>query len=451
VNLHHPLRTWIIAVSAVTLLVPHNASAYRTATDGPLLNGKGRVAWADPHMGFVVNSANIPAGLSVTDVAQALSQARAAWSNVDCARADPSYSGSSSAPAEPKDGVNTISWVNDWAAHGFPSDSAGSTDVQYSNSDGNWHIAEADIYLNLEQRWSSSGTTDVQDLRAVLTHELGHALGLLHSCEPNGSKGAPRCSSSFTDDTMYPLYELGASTLGGDDAAGICYLYPVNGACDTCAPDEACVNDQCVAQCEGEPCQAGEICGIWGCTPPGGCLVQDCTGATCLDDSQCGPLNSCADGRCERGSSMLSQTCASSSDCDDGVCVNARCSPECSSGTDCATGSCVSASEWRLAGCYETGEGAFGAVCLHGDECASGLCVSRSGAGTCTIRCEPGVCPQGTQCDLVDGQRVCESSILHADGGGCAVASGRSGNGLLLGFLSLLTGVAVRRRKKRYS
>jgi len=400
-------------------------------------------------MAFVLSSRDLPAGLSVRDVERALSASRMTWSSVGCTRVDPGYAGDSTDPAQPMDGINTISWVKDWTARGFPQNSAGSTDVQYIRSDGQWRIAEADIYLNFEQQWSTHGTSVARDLQAVLTHELGHALGLLHSCEIDGSDRAPTCSTgTFTGDTMYPLYAISQSTIGADDAAGMCYLYPSDG-CEACARNEACVDNQCVARCAEGLCQPGEICGIWGCTPPDGCFAADCTDRPCSSDSQCGALNACADGRCARGAAVLSEVCTSSRDCESGVCAGGRCSNECVTSEECDQGTCEPAAEARLSGCYDQAQGALGAACQRGEECASGLCVKRDGAGSCTIACDSGGCPRGQECSLIDGQRVCEKLVYVADGGACGVATARKPNGVLFGVASLLACAAFLRRKKR--
>jgi len=449
------------AVSLVIALCSTPAAAYRTAADGSLLSGAGRVARVSPSFAFALDIDSIPPPLKVEEVETALTQALAAWSAPSCTRALPDYAGRTHSDPEGMDGVNSIAWVSDWVGHGFPEYSAGSTDVQYLNAGGDWHIAEADIYLSAELSWSVTGTSGTKDLTAVLTHEVGHALGLLHPCEPDGSNGAPRCSSgSFSDDTMYPLYEPGASTLAADDIAGVCYLYPLPDGCDKCASGEACVNGACVAECQGQTCMPGEHCGFWGCAPSDACLLRDCTGSTCQSDAACAPFGVCTKGACARGTKLLTEACALTAECAAGACTNGRCSDECSADSQCLAGTtCLPATEPGLMGCAPASLGAFGDACVKGSECGSGLCVDSGRARTCTVPCaHDSQCPSPQSCAPIDGVAVCVNEPTFA-GGGCAVVAHREGHffrdlpktggAVLWSAAALASCAAIRRRKRR--
>jgi hypothetical protein len=81
-----------------------------------------------------------------------------------------------------------------------------------------------------------------QDLQNALTHEMGHMIGLDHSCyspstnlpRPTDSNGDPLvyCSDASADvraTTMYPSAEpgdIGKRTLGPDDLQAVCDIYP---------------------------------------------------------------------------------------------------------------------------------------------------------------------------------------------------------------------------------
>ena len=75
-------------------------------------------------------------------------------------------------------------------------------------------IAEADIEINaVDFRWSRDGGSERRSLHAVLAHELGHALGLVHSCadgpsSANAPAALPPCvlaeSAPRRVSIMYP-------------------------------------------------------------------------------------------------------------------------------------------------------------------------------------------------------------------------------------------------------
>ncbi len=76
-------------------------------------------------------------------------------------------------------------------------------------------IFDADIEINsFRNEFSLSDTMVSNDLQSVLTHEVGHFLGLDHTLVPNATMLAD-----------YELSDLGTRTLSSDDTAGICAIY----------------------------------------------------------------------------------------------------------------------------------------------------------------------------------------------------------------------------------
>jgi hypothetical protein len=405
--------------AAVVLLVPARSFAFRTAADSPELAGAGPVAWHEGRIGFALSVDALPPGVSAEQAESALQQAISAWVAPSCSVARPVYAGRTTRSPTQKDGVNIIGWVGSWAERGFPPTAAGSTDVQYQGTAGVWRIAEADIYLSSALAWSFDGGADTKDVAAVLTHELGHALGLLHPCEPNGGDGAPTCSSQYGGETMYPLYDIGQTLLAPDDIAGLCYLYPQSSPeCAACSETQLCMHGVCLESCQGNVCAAGEVCGFWGCALSGSCLRENCAGLKCETDTACFPLGHCTGGVCSRGPSSLTQGCAASADCSEGVCVEGRCAPLCSAEVECSSGACMPALESNLAGCFDESKHEFGALCARGEDCISGLCIETDGSYACTVDCSSDVeCPNAWQCREVNGRDVCASRKDSASGG----------------------------------
>jgi hypothetical protein len=89
-------------------------------------------------------------------------------------------------------------------------------------------IYDADIEINsIDNEFSTDDDVIMTDLQAVLTHEVGHFIGLDHSTFPNATMQA-----------NYDLFNLSARTLSSDDVAGVCSIYaPLDeGAAPACPP-----------------------------------------------------------------------------------------------------------------------------------------------------------------------------------------------------------------------
>ena len=96
-------------------------------------------------------------------------------------------------------------------------------------------IYDADIEVDSSKPISTSTPVPAlqYDLQSILTHEVGHFLGMAHSNVP--CAGGPDCA------TMDAVYRTGSDdfrTLEADDIAGICTIYPTGRAAidNACAP-----------------------------------------------------------------------------------------------------------------------------------------------------------------------------------------------------------------------
>ncbi len=129
--------------------------------------------------------------------------------------------------------------------------------VDDANSDRDGEIVDADIELNgVDFAISNAGATTgtaacLSDLKNTLTHELGHFLGLEHTCLASGDppridnqgNAVPLCNASndplIRESTMYNFQTCGETskaTLAVDDTSAICSIYPLAtdpGTCDS--------------------------------------------------------------------------------------------------------------------------------------------------------------------------------------------------------------------------
>jgi MYXO-CTERM domain-containing protein len=126
------------------------------------------------------------------------------------------------------------------------------TTVTYANKTG--EILDADVEVNTAMfPLTATDTTKDYDLIGVLTHEMGHMVGIAHSLDE---------SSTMHGDAEPGSTEL--RTLTEDDIAGICSLYPaaeidyascnpipIHGYASECAAEQW--KESCSAGLGGEP------------------------------------------------------------------------------------------------------------------------------------------------------------------------------------------------------
>ncbi len=144
----------------------------------------------------------------------------AAWEDVPISFAAFRSRGVADLEVSTTDGKNVI--TIDRSAGNFPAGGGGGV-IAFArmNWDVQGHITDVDIVFNGRDYSYSVGNPDAEsslvDMQDVLTHEIGHLLGLAHS---------PLAGDPTVRPSMYPFYFGEERTLTTDDRAGVSALYP---------------------------------------------------------------------------------------------------------------------------------------------------------------------------------------------------------------------------------
>ncbi len=203
-----PARAALFRIVVVVLVaaMPTQAHAYSIKTT----EGGARVRWLRPALRLEVASVD-DGTLPRADVTRALNAAASAWSEVPgVPRIEVSEAGHATWGI---DGVNGVYVLSSWP---FPDRRLAVTVSAHDDATG--ELIDTDILVNGEMGFAlldeeSTGEPHY-DIELVLTHELGHALGLGESAVP--------------DATMWPTIrpgELERRELTADDFDGASTLY----------------------------------------------------------------------------------------------------------------------------------------------------------------------------------------------------------------------------------
>lgn len=157
--------------------------------------------WVGGNYQWWFNPANLPANLVEAEVVEAMQTAALRW--MQMCNVNIQYMGKTNTEADTK--VDFLpDRVNVWGSS-YAYDIAGFSPMTYA---GTGEIVDSDILLGADKAW------DLEQLKSIMTHEIGHGLGLGHS--------------NLTESVMFatPYHDFDyTNILRGDDASGCAAMY----------------------------------------------------------------------------------------------------------------------------------------------------------------------------------------------------------------------------------
>ena len=242
--------TALLLLAAATVGVSRPARGYvryESATGVPF-------AWKNSCVWLTAFPAELPL-LTRDQTSEAMAAAVATWSKQNPTVGACSYldlrltvaDASAPVPAAANDGMNIIRVRTDtWCPkppNCYDLAALAMTTVSARTSTG--EIIDADTEINaVTFSWAdvtrNAPTGNEQDLQNALTHEMGHLIGLDHTCSlsgirPTDQNGNPipdcaNASAAVVATTMFPSanpLDTNKRTLADDDVMGVCGIYPV--------------------------------------------------------------------------------------------------------------------------------------------------------------------------------------------------------------------------------
>ncbi len=233
--------------------------------------GPGRWNEADSGatISYLVDEFGEPA-IGPSESVDAVAQAMAAWNDVPAARITLAVGGTAPARVMACDGVSQIVFDDPFddvpdpsgcsgilALGGFCGNSSRKTTVN-----GVEFIAITEANITFNNGFSSCGFWNKSNIAEVLTHEIGHSIGLGHSSERSAES-----NPTLSEATMYfrAHFDGRAASLMADDVAAVAAVYPGTDPDDVDGDGVLNENDNCpdvgnAAQLDGDADGRGDLC-----------------------------------------------------------------------------------------------------------------------------------------------------------------------------------------------
>lgn len=397
---------WGAVAASACCFVTSEAAAYRV-----LEKNGAPVGWAPGTQLTLELVEGFPEGLTAEAVRSQIVSAMQLWNaRTECKAPSLNLVAAGATPLSTPlsgDGRNTIAWIDsNWTgATNAIATAPGVTDLIIGQDEtGQYRIREADLYLNVESfRWTAelsaagfASSQQVQYLKEVVAHELGHVLGLDHPCETS-QPSAPDCTNeaSFSSSLMYPNPQYVEPRLTEDDLGGLCDLYR-----------------------QTSLCSSSELtCGVRGAgtVDSSSFALPALQGGKCRAHGDCASFLACLDGTCGFGTFAPGDVCNVNAQCANGACINGGCRANCTEDEPC-----VYSQQQCDAATSTCGNNlrTIGKKCDEANDCASAQCLIDPGVATyCTKECIGNdECPSGWTCSEMNGLEVCLQRRPSNDG-----------------------------------
>lgn len=171
---------------------------------------------------YVQGTGSLAQGIGLATLKDSVSRAFGAWLSADCGGAPPLIDVQVLGPIscdvaeynKSKKNANIVMFRDDAWPYVGGEDALAFTHLVFDADTG--ELWDSDLEINsFEYQFSTGNPVTSNDLDSMLTHEVGHMLGLGHTLVKNA--------------TMYAQYTEGTDslrTLASDDLSGICAIYP---------------------------------------------------------------------------------------------------------------------------------------------------------------------------------------------------------------------------------